>query len=158
MEKWMYYGVLLLYLISCGSVKKIGKCEREEQRRTEFVEDDSLHITQRREAWRNFLKNYRMQVEITEYDTSLPADSTTGKRPVSRRTVAQVAENSQLRELERDSIVVGQAVQNYSKNEEEIHVRTEGEKRRENSRGWMKWAAAVLLLIVIWRFYKLIKR
>lgn len=158
------YTIIMLVCCSCGSSKSLSKKELSMESGSQSNRKDTSSLNQNINKLESEDVTEEVEEVTTVYDTSKPADPSTGKQPVLSET-----KRITKRETNKNKGEISNTTLNKSSAEQlndctKIKEAKEEDRQRQETTvprqiGNMFWALAVLvvLFIVIWFLYRCIK-
>jgi|GEM_PF-418037 len=161
---FVVYTIIMLVCCSCGSSKSLSKQDLSIESGSQANRKDTSSLNQNI----NKLESEDMTEEVEEvttvYDTSKPADPSTGKQPVFSETKRNTKRETNKKKGEISNTTLNKSSAEQLNDSTKIKEAKEEDIQRQETTvpqqiGNMFWALAVLvvLCIVIWFLYMCIK-
>lgn len=167
MKKLTYILIVLLAsaICSCGSHKSNMKQETTVESGSNHQRKDTASFSEKVKKVEHEDVTETIEETTTVYDTGLPVDSATGKRPVLSETKKTTKRESTKQKQEDKSKTLNQSSVEQSRDSTKIADRKSEAKQKEETTvprqiGWVVWGlvAFVGLVFVWWEVYRCRKK
>lgn len=155
------YTIIMLVCCSCGSSKSLSKQELSIESGSQANRKDTASLNENKNKVESEDITEEVEEVTTVYDTSKPADSLTGKRPVLSETKKSTKRESNKKRKEISNTTLNQSSTELLNDSTKIKEAKEEQKQRQETTvprqiGGMFWALSVLVALVIigWLLYK----
>lgn len=155
------YTIIMLVCCSCGSSKSSSKQETSIESGSQLNRKDTTSLNKQNKKVEAEDMTEEVEEVTTVYDTSKPADPSTGKHPVLSETKKSTKRETNKKKEEISNTTLNKSITELLNDSSKIKEAKEDEKQRQETTvprqiGGMFWALAVLVVLVIvgWLVYK----
>ncbi len=155
------YTIIMLVCCSCGSSKSSSKQETSIESGSQTNRKDTTSLNEQNKKVETEDVTEETEEVTTVYDTSKPADPSTGKSPILSETKKNTKKGTNKKKEESSNTTLNQSSMEHSNDSTKIKDAREEDKQKDETTiprqiGGMFWALAALVAMVVlgWLVYK----